>query len=138
MKPVDRALVVYRVRAGQPSEVLGQTLSAADELAFAYRNLLHKRFLFVFAVDEHRHVYWYHPEWRAGSAPPTGVAIAGDDALHELQEAIAQPIDGRELALHALFTDRPLTTEVVESILVQDKKAWPGVLFGPLRVSVER
>jgi hypothetical protein len=125
-------LVTYAVRAGEGPKAVsaataataatsaqtGQgTIDARDELAFAYRNPTGKKYLMVFAIDEHAHVYWYHPGWPDPAANPSAVGISTAPGLHELPAAISQTYDGEHLMLHALFTDRALTVREVEEQL---------------------
>jgi hypothetical protein len=86
-----------------------------DELAFAYRNPARRARLLVFAVDEHGHVYWYHPEWSHADDDPSAVPISSAPGLHELPAAVSQPFDGGRLMIHALFTDRELTVHQIEA-----------------------
>lgn len=116
-------LVTYAVEAGQgpkavPSADGAQgTINARDELAFAYRNPTAKKHLMVFAIDEHDHVYWYHPGWPDPAVNPAAVSISAAPGLHELPAAVSQTYDGEHLMLHALFTDRALTVREVEDAL---------------------
>ena len=116
-------LVTYAVGEGEgpkavSAEESGQgTIDARDELAFAYRNPTGKKYLMVFAIDEHAHVYWYHPGWPDPAANPAAVSISPAPGLHELPAAVSQPYDGEHLMLHALFTDRALTVREVEDAL---------------------
>jgi hypothetical protein len=108
-------LLVYRIAAGSgASEPATDRVRAGDELAFAYRNPGGKRHLLVFAIDEHRHVYWYHPEWSRPADDPRAVSLSVEPALHELPAAVIQRFDGDELTIHALFTDREMTVRQVE------------------------
>src|SRR5262249_40892962 len=56
----------YRVASGAPPRLAGPTISASDELAFAYSNPAGKPYLMLFGADEHGHVYWFHPGWPVG------------------------------------------------------------------------
>jgi hypothetical protein len=110
------ALDVYRIAGGATESVAG-TLHAGDEVAFAYRNPTGKHRLLVFAVDEHRHVFWYHPGWTEPAANSGAVPISTEPGRHELPAAIAQRYDGQRLMVHALFTDEELTVRQVEAAL---------------------
>jgi hypothetical protein len=108
-------LWIYRVGSdGHPRLAQGEA-KAADELAFAYANPAGKPFVLVFGVDEHRHVYWFHPAWLPGQAPPSAVAAAPGPGPHELREAIRPALDGRRLVVRALFADRPLQARDIEA-----------------------
>ena len=99
-------LRVFQVRAGKSLPVANQ-IAPTDELAFAYRDGTGKHHLFIFGVDEHRHVYWFSPAWRSAAERPAAPAIAGDGAFHEIEDAVAHPYDGARLDVYGLFTDRP-------------------------------
>jgi hypothetical protein len=112
--PTDE-LVVYRLRPGAGAEPARGAIAASDELAFAYRNHSGCKRLLVFAVDEHRHVYWYHPAWTDAQADPVAVPIEAGEAVHELPQAIVQPLDGKSLRVYGLFLDRAATVREVEA-----------------------
>ena len=59
----------------------------------------------VFAVDERRRVYWYHPAWTTPAENPVGVAIATDDAIHEIAQVIDHRLEGGRVQLFGLFAD---------------------------------
>ena len=102
-------------RFGASAEKAGDVVHPGDELAFAYRNPAGMRRLLIFAVDEHGHVYWYHPEWSDVADNPTAVPISAEPGLHELPAAVLQKFDGERIVIHALFTDRELNVRQVES-----------------------
>ena len=118
--PGRAELLVYRVpgpaAAARPT---GDVMAPTDELAFAYRNPTGKRRLMVFGVDEHRHVYWYHPAWLRAAENPPGIAISSAPGAHELPDAVAQRLDGGELSIHALFSDQALTVRDVEQAITR-------------------
>ncbi len=93
------------------------SIRADDELAFSYLNRSGKKHLLVFGVDEHRHIYWYHPAWVRQQDNPSAIAIEAGNQPHVLAEAIRHPLDGRSLTLYGVFTDRALTVTEVESIV---------------------
>ncbi len=106
---------MYRIgRAGAP-KLADRTIGAADELAFAYSNPGSKRFLMIFGVDEHRHVYWFHPSWSEGQAPPLAITASAGPGPHELQEAIHHDVDARRLEVYAAFSERQLDASIVEA-----------------------
>jgi hypothetical protein len=124
---------IYRFSSGGRgaiAEKAGDVVNASDELAFAYRNPAGKRRLLVFAVDEHGHVYWYHPGWSDAAENPTAVPISAGPGLHELPAAVLHKFDGERIMIHALFTDRELNVRQVESAVaaaaVRDRA--PGAL----------
>jgi hypothetical protein len=107
------AIGAYRVTAGGKPVELGETMAAGDELAFAYENPGGKRHLLIFGIDEHRHVYWYHPAWVDPESTPAAVPIA--EGRHELPEAVAHELDGAELTLVGVFVDEVMTVREVEA-----------------------
>lgn len=137
------SVVVYRAaRVGKPSRA-GDSIGARDELAFAYENASAKRYLMIFGVDEHRHVYWYHPGWANPADDPTSIAIETTPGIHHLHEAIAHELDGKELEIHALFTDAPLSVKTVERLIATETPKLatsyaPSATESSLRLEVER
>lgn len=107
-------LLVYRVQAGRPPQPVAEAIGPQDELAFAYRNPGGLGRLLVFGVDEHGHVYWYHPAWTDPQASPLAVPIARGAEPRELPEAVSHALDGAELRLFGVFTDRPVGVREVE------------------------
>jgi hypothetical protein len=107
----------YRVSPEGTSHLAGQAIRRGDELAFAYSNPLGKPFLMIFGVDEHRHVYWFHPAWAAGQPAPAAVRVVEGPGPHELPGAIHQPLDGQRLTVYAAFSDVALRASAVEAAL---------------------
>lgn len=114
------ALFVYRIRPGAPPQAVQKQVGRHDELAFAYRNPSGFSRLLIFGVDEHGHVYWYHPAWREAAETPTAIAIEGGPALHELPEAIAHALDGQQLRIYGVFTREVLTVRQIEAALARN------------------
>ena len=114
------SLWTYRIAGGTP-RLAERAIDAGDELAFAYANPAGKRYLMVFGVDEHRHIYWFHPSWPAtwpaDRPAPRAVPAAPGPGPHELPEAIRHALDGRRLTVAALFSDRPLDVIAVEKAI---------------------
>jgi hypothetical protein len=103
---------VYRVGPdGKPVE-LGDVMAPNDELAFAFDNPGDAQRLLLFGVDEHRHLYWYHPAWLDPATTPTAVPAA--TGRHELPEAVSHQLDGGMLTLYAVFTSEGVTVRDVE------------------------
>src|SRR5262249_28534454 len=74
----------------------------------------------VFGVDEHKHVYWYYPEWVDPAKKPVAVKIASEDEQsHELPAAITHALDGKQLEVVAIFTSRPLSVTEIEDRVAQ-------------------
>jgi hypothetical protein len=107
-------LVAYRVAAGGRPEPVTRSIARGDELAFAYENAAAHRYLLVFGVDEHRHVYWFHPAWDDPLAAPAAVPIQQGARLVELPEAVAHSYDGGRLVIHGVFTDQPASVRDAE------------------------
>ena len=105
-----------------------------DELAFAYRNPARKGRLLVFAVDEHGHVYWYHPGWSDAGQNPTAVPISAEPGLHELPAAVLHKFDGERIMIHALFTDRELSVRQIEAAVASAERAHSPSASVPLSI----
>lgn len=119
-------LTTYSLSAGKAPEIVDGRVARTGELAFAYSNAAGKRYLMVLGIDEHRHVYWYHPAWTEAGTNPVAVAAAAGPGPHELPEAISHRLDGRRLTLFALFMDAALDVQTVEAVA----NRWSGT--GPL------
>jgi hypothetical protein len=111
------SVIVYRVVAKGPAQPVAGTIAASDELAFAYRNPRGHKYMMVFGVDEHRHVYWYHPAWTDPARDPAAVPIQPGTQLVELPEAISHSLDGSRLTIYALLLDDPVHVREVEDRL---------------------
>lgn len=123
-------IFVYRSRpGGAPTPAAGR-IARGDELAFAYANPAKKAQLLVFGIDEHGHVFWYHPAWTDPAQDPASIAIEGGPARRELREAIGQDLDGAKLEIHGLFLDAPLTVKALERSL-EGRRAPLGPLALP-------
>jgi len=108
-------LLVYEIARGQPARQAITDVSASSALAFAYANIAHRRRLMVFAVDQRRQVYWYHPAWNDAAQDPIALEIAGDDAIHELPQAIIHQVGGRSLQIFGVFLDDPRSVRQIET-----------------------
>src|SRR6185503_7011290 len=95
-------------------ELVASEIRSDDELAFAYTNNGGFTHFLSFGVDEHGHVYWYHPAWTSASDSPESVRIEVGPAVHEIREAVAQTLDGSELRLVSVFTRAPIHVRDVE------------------------
>ena len=129
---------VYRIftgrRGSNTSEKAEGFVYAGDELAFAYRNPAGKGRLLVFAVDEHGHVYWYHPGWSDAGQNPTAVPISAEPGLHELPAAVLHKFDGERIMIHALFTDRELSVRQIEAAVASAERAHSPSASVPLAI----
>jgi hypothetical protein len=108
-------VAAFRIHGGSKSTRIEHTVSADDELAFAYRNEVAKPFLMIFAVDGDGRVLWYHPAWTHPADNPKAVPITTQVGFKELPEAIRQPLHGPRLAVYSLFMDQPLDVRAVEA-----------------------
>jgi hypothetical protein len=124
------ALRVFRVRPGVPAEAVVGELDSRDELAFAYQNPNGKKWLLIYGVDEHGHVYWFHPSWSNPDEDPAAVKAFGGVALHELPEAISHDFDGKKLVLHGVLSDERLTVKQAETLLQGRDPSQPLPLAG--------
>jgi hypothetical protein len=129
-------LSVFRIDRGVAAPVEG-TISAGDELAFAYENRAGKKRLMIFAVDEHRHVYWFFPAWQDPAGDPEAIAAEPGERPHELREAVRHAFDGQRLLVRAIFTDEPATVREVERRLERGETPLvPGSLEQSIPLSV--
>jgi hypothetical protein len=117
--PEEVALAVFRIDRHGGSTRATSSISADDELAFAYRNEVGKAFLMVFAVDGHGDVLWYHPAWTRASDNPGALPISKQLGFKELPEAVRHRLQGPTLTVYALFMDTPLDVRAVESRVVR-------------------
>jgi hypothetical protein len=124
------ALRVFRVRPGVAAEAVEGELRAGDELAFAYQNPNGRKWLLIYGVDEHQHVYWFHPSWSNPEEDPAALKAFGGVALHELPEAISHSLDGKQLVLHGVLADERLTVKQAEALLRGRNPAQPLPLPG--------
>jgi hypothetical protein len=121
----------YRIPpAGAPSLVDG-TVADRDELAFAYSNPTGLPYLMIFGVDEHRHVYWFHPGWAKGAPPPSAVRAAAGPGPHELPEAVRHDFDGRNLTVYLLSSRQALDARFVEETVRRAADLNAPQVFGP-------
>jgi hypothetical protein len=111
---------VYDVPEGMRPTPAGDALRLGDELAFAYENASGKSRLLIFGVDEHGHVYWFHPAWTRETDDPVAIPVETDAERHELPEAIRQPFDGTRLEIRSVFVDEPVSVRRVEALLQQN------------------
>jgi hypothetical protein len=114
-EPRAPALWMYRVGADGAPRLIDHTIRANDELAFAYSNPSGGAYLMIFGVDEHRHVYWFHPAWPSGQPAPGAIRAIQSNAAHELPEAIRHAFDGQRLRVYALFSEQSLTATTIET-----------------------
>jgi hypothetical protein len=112
-------LLVYEVPRGAPARQAGAQIRADSALAFAYANIAHRRRLMVFAVDEARRVYWYHPAWVNPADDPPALDVARDDAVHELPQAVTHRFTGRRLRVFGVFADRAMSVRQVEALVAR-------------------
>ncbi|WP_224246362.1 hypothetical protein [Hyalangium gracile] len=124
------SLRAYRVRPGLAAEPVDSELRAGDELAFAYENPNGRKWLMIYAVDEHQHVYWFHPSWSDPDSNPAAVQAFGGAALHELPEAISHDFDGQRLVLHSVLSDERLTVQQAEALMKGQSPEQPLSLKG--------
>jgi hypothetical protein len=117
----DPKLLSYRIERGQMPKSLGQAMRAADELAFAYANPGAYEKLMIFAVDEHRHIYWYHPEWTSQADDPHAIPIAAGAEVREIPAAVSHAFDGTDLTLFAIFSNEDLSVRKVEQMVQRSK-----------------
>ena len=88
----------------------------------------------MFAVDEHGHVYWYHPGWSDAGQNPTAVPISAEPGLHELPAAVLHKFDGERIMIHALFTDRELSVRQIEAAVASAERGHSPGASAPLAI----
>jgi hypothetical protein len=122
---------IYQVGGPAAPRRVDRTIAAGDELAFAYSNPAGAPFLMIFGVDEHRHVYWFHPQWPEGRPPPRALAAASGPGPHELAGAIRHTLDGQRLQIYALFSPTALDATAVEREVQRQAGDHPLSRVGP-------
>jgi hypothetical protein len=105
---------IYRLLDDAAPALVVDHVAPNDELAFAYANPAGKRYLAIFAADEHGHIYWYYPSWPAGARPPAAFHARAGTGPFELKEAVRHPLDGHHLELYGVFSDEPLGVDALE------------------------
>lgn len=131
--PASRVFV-YDVPRGSPPVPAGDVVHNGDELAFAYENGAARTRLAVFGVDEHGHVYWFHPAWTREADDPVAIPIEIGDGRHELPEAILQRFDGSRLEIRSVFVDEPVSARQIEALLRENPRG-PLPLAGAVESS---
>lgn len=111
--PSGNGLHVYRVAEGGPSPAVDAVLRDG-ELAFAYENDGHKRYLMIFGVDDLGKVYWFYPAWIRAEEDPKAIEALATPGVHELPDAVHQRIEGSRFDVHLLFLDAPRGVHEVE------------------------
>lgn len=112
-------LLVYELAPGAGPRPVVSEVSGESGLAFAYANISRKSHLLVFAVDDDRRVYWYHPTWSSLREDPVAIDIERDDAVHEIPAAITHRFAGRRLQLFGVFVDGALSARQVEAVVAR-------------------
>jgi hypothetical protein len=108
------ALLAYRIPPHGVPTAVNEMIGGHDELAFAYSNPGAWPYLMIFAVDEHQHVYWYHPSWRVHDPPPAAIPARAGIGPFELPSATRHGFDGRRLVVYAVFGRQSLGVDEVE------------------------
>jgi len=114
-------LLAYELARGRAPRPVGADLRTDSGLAFAYANIGHKQRLMIFAVDvdDGRRVYWYHPAWTRSAENPIALAIEGDEALHEIPQAVTHHFAGRRVQLFGVFLDHALSARDMEDLVAK-------------------
>jgi len=137
---------VYRMQPHQRLEASAETtIRKSDDLAFAYSNppgQAAQTHLLVYGVDEHRHVYWYYPEWTDAAADPRAIAVSPGAEMRELPHAIRHDLDGQRLTIVAVFTNDEPSVRAIEARVakqaVDEPLGLPGAHEERLTLTVER
>lgn len=117
-------VALYRVvgtAAPTPLDQDHRDLGSGDGVLVSYTNLgpLPFAYLMVFAVDSQRQVTWLYPAWERASEDPTAIPVRKGVAEVELRSLIRPSWAVGPVAVHALFTHRPLGVHEVEALLAQ-------------------
>lgn len=126
--------VFQSTKGGVPEPLVGP-IRRTSELAFAYESTPDYDKLLIFGLDEHGHVYWYHPAWTDPAANPSAIPVATSAGSHPLEEAILHDLDGKTLEIHALFSRQSRNVHEIESML-GGKRAPVGPLVLPSTIDV--
>jgi len=109
-------LVVRRTDTASPTRAVDD-VPPGVELAFGYTNPTGAARLLVFGVDEHGHVFWYHPAWTEPADNPIAIDIDTTVAPIALKTGIRHDLDGARLDVYGVFTDERATVRDVEKRL---------------------
>lgn len=120
----------YRVPSVGAPSLVDETLADRDELAFAYANPSGLPYLMIFGVDEHRHVYWFHPGWAKGTPPPAAVRASAGPGPHELAEAVHHDFDGRSLTVYLVSSRQALDARFIEDVVRRAPDLGAPQVFG--------
>jgi len=133
-------VIVYRGGSDAGPTRAGASIHRGDELSFGYGNTANKRYLMVYGVDEHRHVFWYYPAWSDPKEDPHSIPITA--GAQSLPDAIKHELDGKQLEIHAVFTDLPLAVKAVEGSISsapigETPRFGPGSIDRTIRFEVD-
>jgi len=126
-------LLAYEIPRGAAPRPIAAEMRADSALAFAYANVGHKARLMVFAVDENRQTYWYHPAWRSAAENPVALEIARDEGLHEIPQATTHRFSGRRLQVFGVFVDHAMSVREMETWIAEA----PSDGRGGIRLAVD-
>lgn len=132
--PAPYVRVFQSTKGGVPAPLSGP-VRRTSELAFAYESIPDYDKLMIFGVDEHGHVYWYHPAWIDPAANPSAISVSTSAESHPLEEAISHDLDGKTLEIHALFSRQSRNVHEIEAML-GGKRAPVGPLVLPSSIDV--
>jgi hypothetical protein len=125
-KSAEAELYAYRIGpGGSPERADATRMGRGDELAFAYTNRAGWPYLLVFGLDEHGHVYWYHPAWQSADDTPRAIPIQSGPDGRELPDATSHALDGNELHVFGVFSRTALSVRDVEERLKGLKRQGP-------------
>jgi hypothetical protein len=112
---------IFRLGAANRPERVADRISRSDGLLFSYTNLGPRPFsyLMIFGVDARGEVSWFHPAYERASEDPGSMPARRGEADVALAEVIHHDLPPGPLAVHALFTARPLQVREIESLLAR-------------------
>ena len=110
---------VYRVDSAGEATRLDERFRVTDGLLFSYTNLGPRPLdhLMVFGVDSRGEVRWFYPAYDREGTNPVSIAIKRGDADVPLPDVVRHDFSPGPLAIHAVFSDRPLRVLEVEALL---------------------
>lgn len=122
------ALHIYKSsKHGQPEPVT-TSIQSNDELLFSYDNGCEKKQLMIYAVDEQKNVYWFHPGWTDAAQNPSSVPLSKEPGVHELRVAVAHAWRGKRIDVHGTFLSSPWHVKEAEAAMHEGRFAPPDAV----------
>jgi hypothetical protein len=111
------AVQVHRARDAGPPELAMTSVRRTDALLFSYTNRSDAPFayLMIFGVDPGGAVFWFYPGYERAGEDPRSTPIRAGVVGELLPDVVRHELAAGPLAVHALFTRRPLGVLAVEA-----------------------